>query len=79
MTIGVVLDMAMQRGLRVDVETSTGRLYRDVHVGGVDRFCVVLVEGARAHVVTREHLVAVSMGAEHVLEIADEVPAQQAG
>jgi len=72
MTIGLVLDVALQRGLHVDVETSTGRLYSGVRVSAVDRFCVVLLDGSRAHVVSREHLVSVSLGADQVLELTDD-------
>lgn len=80
-TIGLVLDLAMERQLPLDVETTTGRRYTNVLVGGVDRFCVVLMDGMSAHVVTRDHIVAVSLPREAVPELADEVltPAESVG
>jgi len=71
-TVGFALDVAHQRGLRVDVETTTGRSFLHVIVGGIDRFCVVLLDGHKAHVVSREHLVAVSLDQALLMEITAE-------
>lgn len=68
-TVGLALDLAHQRGLPVDVETTTGRRYAGVTVGAVDRFCVILLDGIKAHVVDREHLVAVSLDQGCLLEL----------
>ena len=68
-TVGFALDVAHQRGMRVDVETTTGRSYVHVLVGGLDRFCVILLDGHKAHVVSREHVVAVSMDQGLLLEL----------
>jgi hypothetical protein len=68
-TVGFALDVAHQRGMRVDVETTTGRAYAQVLVGGLDRFCVILLDGHKAHVVSREHVVAVSMDQSLLLEL----------
>jgi len=68
-TVGFALDVAHQRGMRVDVETTTGRSYVHVLVGGLDRFCVILLDGHKAHVVAREHVVAVSMDQSLLLEL----------
>ena len=80
-TIGLVLDLAAERGLRVDVETTTGRMHEHVLVAGVDRFCVVLLDGTKAHVVAREHLVSVSLAQDSVLELTENttLPAKTAG
>ena len=40
-----------------------------VLVGGLDRFCVVLLDGHKAHVVAREHVVAVSLDQSLLLEL----------
>jgi hypothetical protein len=40
-----------------------------VLVGGIDRFCVILLDGHKAHVVSREHVVAVSLDQSMLLEI----------
>ena len=71
-TVGFALDVAHQRGLRVDVETTTGRAFLHVIVGGIDRFCVVLLDGHKAHVVSREHVVAVSLEQALLMEITAE-------
>ena len=71
-TVGFALDVAHQRGLRVDVETTTGRTFLHVIVGGIDRFCVVLLDGHKAHVVSREHVVAVSLEQALLMEITAE-------
>ena len=68
-TVGFALDVAHQRGIRVDVETTTGRSYVHVLVGGLDRFCVVLLDGHKAHVVAREHVVAVSLDQSLLMEL----------
>ena len=68
-TVGFALDVAHQRGMRVDVETTTGRAYLHVIVGGVDRFCVILLDGRKAHVVAREHIMSVSMDQAHLTEL----------
>ena len=68
-TVGFALDVAHQRGMRVDVETTTARTYLHVTVGGIDRFCVVLLDGHKAHVVNRDHVVAVSMDQSLLMEI----------
>ena len=68
-TVGFALDVAHQRGMRIDVETTTGRSYVHVLVGGLDRFCVILLDGHKAHVVSREHVVAVSMDQALLLEL----------
>jgi hypothetical protein len=68
-TVGFALDVAHQRGMRVDVETTTGRSYVHVLVGGLDRFCVILLDGHKAHVVSREHVVAVSLDQALLLEL----------
>lgn len=68
-TVGFALDVAHQRGMRVDVETTTGRSYVHVLVGGLDRFCVILLDGHKAHVVSREHVVAVSLDQAMLLEL----------
>jgi hypothetical protein len=60
LTLGAVLDEACSRGLRVDVETRTGRLYCGVEVAALEQFCVVLLD-ERAHVVARDQLAAVSL------------------
>lgn len=77
-TVGLALDLAHDRGLAVDVETTTGRRYAGVTVGAVDRFCVILLDGARAHVVDRAHLVSVSLDQGCVLELTDDSPARAA-
>jgi hypothetical protein len=65
LTIGLALDHAQQHGLRVDVGSSSGRDFRDVQVAAIDRFCVVLMDDdgpdGKAHVVSREHVVSVSL------------------
>ena len=71
-TVGFALDVAHQRGMRVDVETTTGRSYVHVLVGGLDRFCVILLDGHKAHVVSREHVVAVSMDQSLLLELTND-------
>ena len=71
-TVGFALDVAHQRGLRVDVETTTGRSYVHVVVGGVDRFCVILLDGHKAHVVSREHVISVSLDQAFLMEITAE-------
>ena len=71
-TVGFALDVAHQRGMRVDVETTTGRSYVHVLVGGLDRFCVILLDGHKAHVVSREHVVAVSMDQSLLLELTSD-------
>ncbi|HTE74688.1 MAG TPA: hypothetical protein VK640_16045 [Actinomycetes bacterium] len=68
-TVGFALDVAHQRGMRVDVETTTGRAFVHVLVGGIDRFCVILLDGHKAHVVSREHVVSVSLDQSMLLEI----------
>lgn len=60
LTLGAVLEEARTRGLRVDVETRSGRTYGDVEVAALEQFCVVLL-GDRAHVVARDELAAVSL------------------
>ncbi len=80
LTIGLALDHAQQQGVSVDVATSDGRTFVGVTVAALDRFCLILLEkdspGARAHVVSREHIVSVSMGRHDLLQI--ESPGQQA-
>ena len=71
-TVGFALDVAHQRGMRVDVETTTGRSCVHVLVGGLDRFCVILLDGHKAHVVSREHVVAVSMDQSLLLELTSD-------
>lgn len=44
LTIGAVLEEACDRGLRVDVETATGRVYESVMVAALEQFCVVLLD-----------------------------------
>lgn len=44
LTIGAVLEEACDRGLRVDVETVTGRVYESVLVAALEQFCVVLLD-----------------------------------
>lgn len=44
LTIGAVLEEACDRGLRVDVETVSGRLYESVLVAALEQFCVVLLD-----------------------------------
>ncbi len=82
LTIGLALDHAQQRGLRVDVGTSSGRDFGGVAVAALDRFCIVLLEddvpGGRAHVVSRDHIVSVSMAREDLLAIEPGLPAQEA-
>jgi hypothetical protein len=76
LTLGVVLSEAHERGLHVDVETRSGRVYADVTVAALDQFCIVLLTsgpGGRAHVVTRDHVVAVSMDRRSLLEIEPNV------
>jgi hypothetical protein len=76
LTLGVVLSEAFERGLHIDVETRSGRVYTDVTVAAQDQFCIVLLSsgtGGRAHVVTREHVVAVSMDRRSLLEIEPNV------
>ena len=73
LTIGLALDHAQQRGLRIDVGTSDGRGFAGVTVAALDRFCIVLLEadvpGGRAHVVSRDHVVSVSMAREDLLAL----------
>lgn len=68
-TVGLALDIAHDRGLRVDVEMTTGRLLAGVTVGAVDRFCVILLDGDKAHVVARDHLVSVSLDQDCLLQL----------
>ena len=65
-TVGFALDVAHQRGMRVDVETTTGRAFVHVLVGGIDRFCVILLDGHKAHVVS------VSLDQSMLMEITTE-------
>ena len=73
LTIGLALDHAQQHGVRIDVATTDGRVLGGVTVAALDRFCLVLLEddspGARAHVVSREHVVSVSMARQDLLQI----------
>ena len=73
LTIGLALDHAQQRGVRIDVATTDGRSFVGVTVAALDRFCLVLLEddspGARAYVVSREHVVSVSMARQDLLQI----------
>jgi hypothetical protein len=73
LTIGLALDHAQQQGVRIDVATTDGRSFVGVTVAALDRFCLVLLEeeapGARAHVVSREHVVSVSMARQDLLQI----------
>jgi hypothetical protein len=71
-TVGFTLDVAHQRGMRVDVETTTGRSFAHVIVGGLDRYCVILLDGHKAHVVAREHVVAVSLDQTFLMEISSQ-------
>ena len=48
---------------------TTGRAFVHVLVGGIDRFCVILLDGHKAHVVSREHVVAVSLDQSMLLQI----------
>ena len=68
LTLGVVLAEACERGLRVDVETTTGRRYEGVHVAALEQFCVVLLDD-RAHIVARDQLAAVSLDRHAFLQI----------
>jgi hypothetical protein len=83
LTIGLALDHAQQRGLRVDVGTTDGRAFPGVTVAALDRFCIVLLDdegpGARAHVVNRDHIVHVSMDRSDLLAIEPGMPAAGAG
>jgi hypothetical protein len=84
LTIGLALDHAQQQGVRIDVATTDGRSFVGVTVAALDRFCLVLLEeespGARAHVVSREHIVSVSMARQDLLQIESPGhPAQAAG
>lgn len=85
LTIGAVLEEACDRGLRVDVETVSGRLYESVLVAALEQFCVVLLDDGdegpdgvpwradgrrpRAHVVSRDHLAGVSLDRAAFLQI----------
>ena len=73
LTIGLALDHAQQHGLLVDVGTSSGRDFSAVRVAAIDRFCVVLFEDdaidSRAHVVSRDHVVSVSLRRSDLLAI----------
>ena len=73
LTIGLVLDHAQVHQVPVDVSTSDGRTFGGVTVAALDRFCLVLLEadhpGSRAHVVSREHVVSVSMSRADLLAI----------
>jgi hypothetical protein len=73
LTIGLVLDHAQVHQTPVDVSTSDGRTFAGVAVAALDRFCIVLLEedgpGSRAHVVSRDHVVSVSMARQDLLEI----------
>ena len=76
LTLGVVLNEAHERSLHVDVETRSGHVYSDVTVAALDQFCIVLLTagpGGRAHVVTRDHVVAVSLDRRSLLEIEPNV------
>ena len=83
LTIGLALDHAQQHGLRVDVGTSNGRDFPDVHVAAIDRFCVVLMEDdgpdGKAHVVSREHVVSVSLRRSDLLALEAGQGARAAG
>lgn len=68
LTLGVVLAEAYERGLRLDVETASGRVFRGVQVAALEQFCVVLLDD-RAHVLARDHLAAVSLDRSAFLEI----------
>lgn len=78
-TVGLALDIALQRGLQVDVQTTTGSTYADVLVGAVDQYCVILLDGTKAHVVAREHLVSVSLEQNSVLELTTSDTLESAG
>jgi hypothetical protein len=73
LTIGLALDHAQVHGIRIDVATTDGRCFGGVTVAALDRFCLVLLEedspGARAHVVSRDHIVSVSMARQDLLQI----------
>jgi hypothetical protein len=73
LTIGLVLDHAQVHQVPVDVSTTDGRTFARVAVAALDRFCIVLLEddgpGSRAHVVSREHVVSVSMSRDDLLAI----------
>ncbi len=64
-TIGLTLDHAMTHGSRIEVTTSSGRVFRSVTVAALDRFCIVLLDadapGAQAHVVSRDSIISVSI------------------
>lgn len=73
LTIGLVLDHAQVHQVPVDVSTIDGRTFAGVTVAALDRFCIVLLEddapGSRAHVVSRDHVVSVSMARQDLLQI----------
>lgn len=83
LTIGLALDHAQQHGLRVDIGTSNGKDFVGVHVAAIDRFCVVLLEDdameSRAHVVSRDHVVSVSLRRSDLLAIEAGQSARVAG
>lgn len=74
-TVGMVLDQAHQRGLTVDVDLASGRTLRAVTVAALEQHSVVLLAAAnqdrpgRAHIVTRDHVVGVSMDSSDLLEL----------
>lgn len=68
-TIGSALQSAFDTGVHVDVETTTGRVFSNVSVGAVERFSIVLLNAATAHVVSREHIVSVSLEWEGSLQL----------
>lgn len=80
LTIGLALDHAQVHGVRVDVATTDGRAFVGVTVAALDRFCLILLEddspGARAHVVSRDHVVSVSMSRHDLLAIEPAAAAQ---
>lgn len=83
LTIGLALDHAQQHGLRVDIGTTNGKGFVGVHVAAIDRFCVVLMEDdsvdSRAHVVSRDHVVSVSLRRSDLLAIETGASARVAG
>jgi hypothetical protein len=83
LTIGLALDHAQMHGLLIDVGTVSGRDFDDVKVAALDRFCIVLLDddspGGRAHVVSRDHVVSVSLQRSDLVAIEPGQAARPAG
>jgi hypothetical protein len=72
-TIGLTLDHALTHGSRIEVTTSSSRVFTSVTVAALDRFCIVLLDadapGAQAHVVSRDSITSVSIDRSELLAL----------